>query len=288
MPSAAARLRGKLMFSLAWTFGRVGRAALQPLSVRAASKRPWHGDVTPAIRRALLFLRDVIRQLPPRVLRMDLPLRPPVLVWTDASCAPEEATAEGGFVIVVPAEGKRRQRVLWAADETEPAVLQRFLAGSGQPIMPLELLYAVAPYYSVPDVFAGRQVIHFIDNTGACASMVKGYARAIDAGLVVNAFHAWNAGLRADVFFEYVRSAANIADLPSRGARAELLALLRDMGMQATEVACKLPQFSTWDAPAREWMAEAAAVKRRRAGSEGGRAGKKARASHNARDSSCD
>ena len=94
--------------------------------------------------------------------------------------------------------------------------------------------------------------------------------------------------LRADVFFEYVRSAANIADLPSRGARAELLVLLRDMGMQATEVACKLPQFSTWDAPAREWMAAAEAVKRRRAGSEGGRAGKKARASHNARDSSCE
>ena len=59
-------------------------------------------------------------------------------------------------------------------------------------------------------------MIHFIDNTSACAALVKGYTRPLDSGLIVNAFHALNVGLRADVFIEYVRSATNVADLPSR------------------------------------------------------------------------
>ena len=74
-------------------------------------------------------------------------------------------------------------------------------------------------YTSLPLVLAGRQVIHFIDNTSAIAGLVKGYSRAIHSGRTVNAFHALNAGLRADTFVEYVRTKANIADLPSRGAQ---------------------------------------------------------------------
>ena len=42
----------------------------------------------------------------------------------------------------------------------------------------------------------------------------------------MNAFHAFNVGVRADVFFEYVRSKANPADLPSRDAPEELGSLL--------------------------------------------------------------
>ena len=106
----------------------------------------------------------------------------------------------------------------------------------------------------MPEVFEGRHVIHFIDNTSACAALVKGYARAVDSGLIVHAFHAYNVGLRADVFFEYVRSAANIADLPSRGALVELHELFDEMGMHGDEVACQLPPLAAWDAPAREWL----------------------------------
>ena len=54
---------------------------------------------------------------------------------------------------------------------------------------------------------------------------------AIDSGLIVNAFHAYNLGLRADVFFEYVRSAANPADMPSRDAMGELWDLLGSVGL---------------------------------------------------------
>ena len=109
----------------------------------------------------------------------------------------------------------------------------------------------MAPYTTLPHVFKGRQVIHFIDNTSACAALVKGYSRAIDSGLIVNAFHAFNLGLRADVFFEYVRSKANPADLPSRGAHEELGSLLVRVHAAAVvkDVRCRLPDLESWDAP---------------------------------------
>jgi hypothetical protein len=68
-----------------------------------------------------------------------------------------------------------------------------------------------------------------VDNTSAVAALVKGYARPVDSGQIVNAIHAFNAGLRVDAYYEYVRSAANIADFPSR--------LRMDLLMQALAVA---------------------------------------------------
>ena len=46
-----------------------------------------------------------------------------------------------------------------------------------------ELLWSAAPMASYPELFRGRKVIHFIDNSGACAALIKGYASAIDCGL---------------------------------------------------------------------------------------------------------
>ena len=259
LPRAAERLCGKLRFSLSWSVGRVGLAALQPLQRRAESKARWVAKVTAAIERALRYLIDVLRVLPPRTLLLDLPSRPPVLVWTDAMYEHNgggEPAAEGGFVVVEPAEPGRPLRVHYADEVAGSDVMRRFVPDRRQYIGQLEKLYAVVPYTTLPHVFEGRHVIHFIDNTWALAALVKGYATAIDSGLIVNAFHALNVGLRADVFFEYVRSKANIADLPSRGALKELLHVLRRLGMrrEAVRVGGVFPPFDSWAAPASAWL----------------------------------
>ena len=159
--------------------------------------------------------------------------------------------ARGGFVVVVPAEGAVPATTYISSHDTPPEVIGKFVPGKKQYIGQLELLYAVAPYTSIPHVFKNRQVIHFIDNTSACAALVKGYSRAIDSGLIVNAFHAFNIGVRADVFFEYVRSKANPADLPSRDAPEELGSLLVQAGAAhlVVDVKCRLPTFDSWTAP---------------------------------------
>ena len=68
----------------------------------------------------------------------------------------------------------------------------------------------------MPDLFKGREAIHWIDNTSAISCLLHGYSGKVDSALLVNAFHLFNAGLRVRIHFEYVESKANVADLPSR------------------------------------------------------------------------
>ena len=188
--------------------------------------------------------------------------------------------AAGGFVALFPAEPELglEEEILFSSDVTTAAVMDRFMTRK-QYIGQLEILYAVSPYWTLGSRLAGRQVIHFIDNTSACAGLVKGYASSIDPGLMVNAFHAFNVGLRVDVFFEYVRSKANIGDLPSRLAMDELWEMFETIGVasRAREVAMVMPRFHDWYAPAARLLsagvaaAAEASPSRKRAAADGGR-----------------
>ena len=61
---------------------------------------------------------------------------------------------------------------------------------------------------------------------------MKGYARALDLARLMHALHAAILELDLDVWFEYVRTAANIADEPSRV----------DMGTEVFDIAAMVPE----------------------------------------------
>ena len=94
--------------------------------------------------------------------------------------------------------------------------MQRFHVRT-QYIGQLEMLAAAAAYFTFPDLLRDRRVLHWIDNTGALAALIKGYSRELDCARIVQAFSAFSLGLGVRAWFEYVASKANIADLPSRG-----------------------------------------------------------------------
>ena len=75
----------------------------------------------------------------------------------------------------------------------------------------------MAVYTSRPAQFRGRDVIHFIDNTGAMFGLAKGYSREVDCARLAHVFQSVVCALDANVWVEYVASKANISDLPSRG-----------------------------------------------------------------------
>jgi hypothetical protein len=65
--------------------------------------------------RAIYFLMDVIERLPPIVINLAASVRPTILVWSDAMYARKSnPPARGGFIILIPAEGGERARVLWS------------------------------------------------------------------------------------------------------------------------------------------------------------------------------
>ena len=142
-------------------------------------------------------------------------VRPPVVVYTDARYSPNEAEpAQIGVVIYDPTDAAAP----WRHSDLviDEPTMARF-APKQQYVGPLEVLGGVAPYSSLPEVFRGRDVIHFIDNTGALFGLAQGSSSDPDSARLIHAQHSLAAALDVNVWYEYVASGANIADLPSRG-----------------------------------------------------------------------
>ena len=123
-------------------------------------------------------------------------------------------------------------------------------------IAQLEVLAAISAYFTYPELFVGRRVHHFIDNTIALSALVHGYSGKPDLAKMVNAFFLQLAGLRASVYFDWVPSKANIADLPSRGARDELIMALSGVRHAPdSRVTLRVPHVGHWMAPLESWIA---------------------------------
>ena len=195
------------------------------------------------------------------------PSSPPLLVYTDASFAlrkvrkkvsgacsvPRFKRLLGGLGVVVfdPADGVVR----YAYGKPDwPSLLQFWPSDRKTYIAQLEVLAAVAAYFTYPALFAGRRVNHFVDNTVALSALVNGYAGKPDLAKMVNAFFLQMAGLRAHVYFDWVPSKANIADLPSRDAIPELLAELAGLRIAHTEShELVVPGLAEWNADLALW-----------------------------------
>ena len=107
-----------------------------------------------------------------------------------------------------------------------------------------ELVAELAPYLTLPEVFRGRRVVHFVDNTSAIAATIGGYSGQRDSARIVNLFHLLRLKLQCDVTYLYVPSESNIADWPTR---AKLRDVIANTGARA--VAMTIPRLSMLSGP---------------------------------------
>ena len=123
-------------------------------------------------------------------------------------------------------------------------------------IAELETLAAIAVYYTYPHIIAGRKVNHFIDNTVAQSALVHGYARKPDLAKPVNIFYLQMMSLRASVYFDWVPSKDNVADLPSRFSFAEAAYEISAYGrLEKGPIPDELrvPSVAEWGSPLSYW-----------------------------------
>ena len=267
-PGAAASLRGKLYFAASSAYGKVGRAALQPIIQR--QERPGadyrlHGSMITSLK----FFVTLLNNMPDREIRLGTDPRPPLIVWSDASW--ENMVGWLGFVVYDPESGG----FLHSDSHVPDHILEMFVRRK-QKIGQCEILAAIAVYFSLPDLCRDRQVIHWIDNTSAISCLVHGYSGKVDSALLVNVFNLFNAGLKARVHFEYVESKANVADLPSRQEFAFLL-----LRLASRPVPMVLHNAGTWEGPLRHFLSMSlpggAPVKRVRSSKKRSRTGERER-----------
>ena len=116
-------------------------------------------------------------------------------------------------------------------------------------IAELETLAAIAVYTTYPSLLAGRRINHFIDNTVALSALVHGYSGKVELAKAVNIFYLQMISLRSSVYFDYVPSKANIADLPSRELFVQLRAELRGISHTREADSLVVPNVAAWSAP---------------------------------------
>mmetsp|Transcript_26977 Transcript_26977/g.65084 ORF Transcript_26977/g.65084 Transcript_26977/m.65084 type:complete len:245 (-) Transcript_26977:76-810(-) len=216
----------------------------------------WHDteySFTTALRHMLEFFEALLPELPALTIEVGLSKRvcPPVIVYTDASfSAPvvdgvRRPVAELGYHLVVPRPGGSPD-IFYQSRRLDEDALRAFSTTSQTLIMQCEIAAATWVYYSAPHIFRSRRVIHFIDNTGALSALLHGYARKLDCARMVNAFHLLAASLRLRVYFEWVPSLANVADLPSRSSEAGAMPAYQSMFPSALPGPSFLPPLDAW------------------------------------------
>ena len=221
-----------------------------------------------------MFFANLLPEIPPCSIQLSQPYRRPIIVFTDGRYERAlDAPAGVGFVIATPlAEFETiplpsRDSKEWSqslaieysfyhGSSDVPAEMMDSLCQRSQQIGQVELLGALTPYLSAPELFAHRDVLHFIDNTSAQTALMKGYSGVPDSARLVHLFHAWNLGAQCRVWFEYVPSKANVSDAPSRIDMARRVYRISD-DIKSSPVFCRLPPLARWSDPA-GWAREAA------------------------------
>ena len=215
-PAEASSLRGKARYCVCPVFGRVGLAAVTLLSKRQKATGDT-SELDDELADVLAFLRVVIRVMPSFRVPIYRDLRPAIVVLTDASFATGHTWL--GFFVHCP----YLNRSWWAGMPTPPWLLALLASHRLREtyIGQIEGAVTSCPYFSrdprMPaELFRGRSVIHYIDNQGALYSMINGRSKDPDMNRIAFVTLLRQSQLSCNVWFDYVPSASNIADLPTR------------------------------------------------------------------------
>ena len=163
------------------------------------------------------------------------------VVWFPDDGSPPPDCA-GEIQVARDADGSEVRGWLCWASASAPAELLKWsddIRHKETFIVLLELVALAAVYSSpVAQFMRGRDVLHFADNQSANCGAVKGRSRSPDLNQIIGELHPKWAELEIRPWVEYVRSAANVADLPSRGGGGNVG---RTLGMNALHTGLSLP-----------------------------------------------
>ena len=109
-------------------------------------------------------------------------------------------------------------------------------------------------FFSAPNLFRGRRVIHFVDNAGSLSHLVNGYAGQPDSARIVNLFHIAQAALNVHWWGEWIPSKANIADIMTRPGRFFELQAGLGAGQFINQYEFKMPPLGDDSVTLKEWM----------------------------------
>eukprot|EP00435_Cladocopium_sp_Y103_P025431 s4491_g6.t1 len=201
----ASKLRGDLNWMWSMCAGYIGRIAGPVLSDKQTSET---SHLTPTQLYTLQLLLDIVRHAPPRDIAVLGPVQPLVHVYSDASF--ENGVLRIGWVIFQPTCNPVGGTCV-VPEETLSSWCPR-----KQQIFPGEALAALLVPLLHPSVFDSQDVLWFIDNDPAVASLIRATSLQPDVHLICLFSHAWLFKRGARIWYEWIDSASNPSDGLSR------------------------------------------------------------------------
>ena len=210
----ARSIRGRVLFSRAQVFGKVGASALQALGKVAdcTEGSPALGDRAIA---ALQWLVAMLQELRPR--EISVRHEPPLLLFVDGAYEDpgSEPVVTVGAVLFDPTRPERGPR--YFGQVVGPSLVGWWAKGNkNQLIGQAELLPVLLAKHTWSDAFRNRRCFVFIDNNSARYSLVNGYSPVLDSSQIISDVWLCDATQGVSSWYARVPTASNIADGPSR------------------------------------------------------------------------
>jgi hypothetical protein len=206
---------------------------------------PW--TLSAGMLRAMDMVELLLDMKPVRSVNVrELPL-PPLVVASDAQVEPGELP--GGGVLVHDPLGAREARWLQFGEQNLAAWgLSMGLIDSGrQPIALCEAAMLPLAMLAMPELFRGRSVVWYVDNTSAMAAFVTGACTNEHLERIVALFWLCSFRLKCSVWLEWVDSESNWSDGLSRELSRD--PFVQEHGFTTSEVK---PDITWWNLPLTE------------------------------------
>ena len=212
----ATSLRSRLLFADAQVFGRFAKAALHEIGKIGLGSCDMH-PLSDSLKKSLLWMRNRVLTGPPR--RIDFTETETFYLFLDGACTEEmpgvewSGTSIGG-VLVFP-DGSIREcfgEVLpreWMHDWGNDSQQQYIFEAE---IMPYAVSLVLWKGY-----LKGKCIFVFIDNEGARAAWINGFAGTRAARHMLHIGTVMEATISAHPYFARVPTHSNLGDAPSRG-----------------------------------------------------------------------
>ena len=214
-PALAGKLRAKACYAGSTLTGRCLRGCENALvAVQYGALPP---QIASPVSESLQFLLLAMRLLPGRTINLTPNPADCVVVYTDAMW--EEGQPAGmAFVAFCVKWSRPKCAYLCVPDDYLRVLLPRETQ-----INQAEVLAAVLVPQALGSLLQGCDVLHFVDNQGALAALIKGYSPQEDCSALCAMIHLLHARTQTRCYYEHVESSANISDAMSRhGVRAAL------------------------------------------------------------------
>ena len=212
-----ASLRGKMKFSTAQCYGKIGTYAFHILNKYACEGKH---RVDEDLKEAVTWWLDVVEKMPPRIIEGGKG-RPPILIFSDGACEGEEKkVATHGAFVIDPEDGWVEA---FGAEMCEP--LQLLLTEGDlrkQVIGQAEILPMIAARIMWNSRLTKRDIIHYVDNDAARLSTIKGTSPSVGSAWMIHAFWETEVVNGTRSWISRVPTECNIGDGPSRNEWEEV------------------------------------------------------------------